>query len=423
MKNPNPLYGACKERDARDKAQAMEKIKASEIHLDKIRGSLFGGAVGDALGYPVEFMSAKRIEKAYGVNGITKYELEPDTGTALISDDTQMTLFTVTGCLVTDTRNSLRGICGPVEAYIKGHYDDWLCTQYMTFKKRKAELDAMSESERGVHSWLVDEPRLYSRRAPGNTCLSALSAEYGKPSRYMPYENPINNSKGCGAVMRVAPIGLSFRAASRNMENVAVAGANVAALTHGHPLAYMSAAMLVHIINRLVFPHRELGAKNLKELVQEALDTAKKLFAGTEYLDELVSIIELAVQLAESKEEDRVCIRKIGEGWVSEEALAIAIFCALRHQDDFSAGVIAAVNHDGDSDSTGAVTGNILGALLGYNAIDEKWKTHLELSDVILELADDLCHGCPMDEFSSYEDADWTTKYIDGKKILKHKNE
>lgn len=69
--------------------------------------------------------------------------------------------------------------------------------------------------------------------------------------------------------------------------------------------------------------------------------------------------------------------------------LAIAIYCSLRYKDDFSSGIIAAVNHDGDSDSTGAITGNILGALVGYDAIEEKWKQNLELADIILEMADD----------------------------------
>ena len=97
---------------------------------------------------------------------------------------------------------------------------------------------------------------------------------------------------------------------------------------------------------------------------------------------------------------------------MAEETLGIALYCALRHQDDFSAGVIAAVNHEGDSDSTGAVTGNILGALLGYQAIEEKWKKDLELSEVILEIADDLCHGCQMSEYSHYRDPAWEAKYI-----------
>lgn len=124
-------------------------------------------------------------------------------------------------------------------------------------------------------------------------------------------------------------------------------------------------------------------------------------------------VIDLAVRLSENGESDLANINRIGEGWVAEETLGIAIYCALRHQDDFSAGVIASVNHKGDSDSTGAVTGNILGALLGFDAIEEKWKTNLELIDVIIEMADDLCHGCQMSEYGHYENHDWVRKYID----------
>ena len=123
---------------------------------------------------------------------------------------------------------------------------------------------------------------------------------------------------------------------------------------------------------------------------------------GIEYIDrEAAEIAAITHSLSENREMDIDNIHRLGEGWVAEETLAIAIYCALRHQDDFSARIIAAVNHKGDSDSSGAVTGNILGALLGYGAIEEKWKRNLELSDVILEMADDLCHGCQMDELGA----------------------
>ena len=69
------------------------------------------------------------------------------------------------------------------------------------------------------------------------------------------------------------------------------------------------------------------------------------------------------------------------------------------------------MNHDGDSDSTGAITGNILGAYLGFEAIEDKWKRDLELSDLILETADDLCLGCPMEEYGMLEDPVWEVKY------------
>ena len=171
----------------------------------------------------------------------------------------------------------------------------------------------------------------------------------------------------------------------------------------------MPAAVLTHIIYRIINPK---GDMTLKEIVLEAERTVSELFKDDKHVKELTDIIDLAVRLSENGKEDLDNINCIGEGWVAEETLAIAVYCALRHQDDFSAGLIAAVNHKGDSDSTGAVTGNILGALLGYDAIDEKWKTDLELKEVILEVADDLYSGCPMSEYVNKYDPDWERKYI-----------
>ena len=112
----------------------------------------------------------------------------------------------------------------------------------------------------------------------------------------------------------------------------------------------------------------------------------------------MTDIIDLAIQLSDNDESDLNNIIQIGEGWVAEETLGVAIYCSLRHKDDFSAAIISAVNHSGDSDSTGAVTGNILGAFLGFDAIEEKWKKDLELYDVILEMASDLHRRAPHGE-------------------------
>ena len=385
--------------------EALKRIKETEIHLDRIRGCMVGGAVGDALGYAVEFTSEEQIFGKYGSNGITKYELDAKSGKALISDDTQMSLFTANGLLVGDTRGAMRGIQGWPRSYVSMSYQDWLLTQEISYEaSRKQPRGGMD----GCTSWLLDVPELYSRRAPGNTCLSALE-NLKNSKRYVDdyIEAPQNNSKGCGGIMRVAPLALDY--GHMDIEKLDMEGAQLAAITHGHSLGYMPAAVLTHIINRIVFAEEK---STLKELVVEARDTVAGIFKKDEHIEELKDIIDLAIELSENEKSDLENINRIGEGWVAEETLGVSLYCALRHQDDFSAGVIAAVNHKGDSDSTGAVTGNILGALLGFDAIEKKWKKDLELIDVIIEMADDLCHGCQMHEYSHYEDPDWTRKYI-----------
>ena len=158
--------------------------------LDLVRGSLVGGAAGDALGYTVEFDRYSEIIARYGKLGITEYELQG--GVAEISDDTQMTLFTANGMLMGLTRGYMRGIGAAPEFYVEYAYQDWYDTQMKSF-------DEVKELSR--HTWLSGIPQLYVRRAPGNTCLTAITDM--KKGR-----TPDNDSKGCGGVMRVAPYGL-----------------------------------------------------------------------------------------------------------------------------------------------------------------------------------------------------------------------
>ena len=117
----------------------------------------------------------------------------------------------------------------------------------------------------------------------------------------------------------------------------------------------------------------------------------KKLFPKAEHISEFTAIMQKAVQLAKTEQDDLSAIHQLGEGWVAEETLAIAVYCALRYQNDFDMALRTAVNHNGDSDSTGAVCGNILGAYLGYNSIPHKYKERLELHDLICEISNMLC--------------------------------
>lgn len=358
--------------------------------LNRFKGCLVGGAAGDALGYPVEFLSASSILQRHGTGGIRAYEL--NKGIAQISDDTQMTLFTATGLLLGATRGVTHGVVGDyAECYIAYNYRDWYLTQTKPYP--------LKETYR--YSWLVNVPGLFSRRAPGTTCMSALSRGMRGTM-----DAPLNDSKGCGGVMRVAPIGLYFSDKKQTIEEVDIIGARAAALTHGHELGYIPAAMLVHIINRI----SEQGA-SIPDAVQDAVHVMPSLFPKAKHLGELLDRINRAVDLASGHPDDLSAIRQLGEGWVGDETLAIAVYCALRYSDDFEKGVVAAVNHDGDSDSTGAVAGNILGASLGFDAIPRKFLERLELLDVCLEIAEDLHHDCQLNASGEVDEL-WASKYI-----------
>ncbi len=401
--------------------------------LDSIKGSLYGGAVGDALGYPIEFLDEDTIHNEYGPEGICDYQLDPVSGKALISDDTQMALFTANGILVGKSRIQEQGVPAPIYRYVRLSYLDWLKTQSLSYSIVKSMSRGYSND---VISWLCDVEELYSKRAPGNSCISALQIhqalekhrnrlnealmngndevleEYEKTcglcNEYL--ERPINDSKGCGGVMRVAPLAMAYDVYNGDRENLLMLdeyAAEVAAITHGHPLGYMTASILVHVVNRLIFGDK---SKKLLELIRGAQEAAGKLFGGNEYLSEMNRLIDLAVDLSANQEDDLTNIHRLGEGWVAEEALAIAIYCSLRYPNDFSKAVTVSVNHKGDSDSTGAITGNIVGAIVGYEGIEDKWKQNLELSDVILEMAEDLCYQDPNNAEFILE-SEWERKY------------
>ena len=366
-------------------------------YRDKIRGSIIGGAAGDALGYPVEFLEHDRITDIYGESGITEYELDTVTGKALISDDTQMTLFTANGLLIGTTRSAARGIAGKPSMYAWIAYKDWLETQTQDYP---VEGEAFKSQ-----SWLLDVPELFDRRAPGNTCLSALHfKEMGT------LEEPINMSKGCGGIMRVAPVGLY--SSKLPLEEVIREGAEIAAITHGHPLGFIPAGIMAGIVNQAAF-HAE--GRTLKEIIEDTTVTAGSVFAAYSEFSYQADLITEAFDLASNGRPDFENISSLGGGWVAEETLAIAVYCALKYEKDFSSAIIAAVNHDGDTDSTGAVTGNILGARLGIDFIEEKWKTGLELYDVLLEMADDLTSGPTVSMYDDDRDPEWSRKYIYGR--------
>jgi len=259
---------------------------------------LIGGAIGDAFGSAVEFLSIDTIREKYGQAGITDL-VRADSGLAEITDDTQMTLFTAEGILRAskngEDKNTEQASQSVYHSYLR-----WLVTQ----GNPKFE-----EYEWIYDGWLLEVKELHHRRAPGNTCLSALlSKERGT------FEKPLNRSKGCGGVMRVAPAGLAY-----SKEIAFRMGAEFAVITHGHPSGYLSAGALAYIISAIV------EGSTLEESVAGALEVLKD-YDGHE---ECAEILEKATELVRSDLKDTEAIKVLGEGWVGEEALAIAVYCSL----------------------------------------------------------------------------------------------
>ena len=354
-----------------DRKETQERLMRS-----RFVGCLLGGAVGDALGAPVEFLRYSEIVARFGPAGITAYA--PAYGRlGAITDDTQMTLFTAEG-LIRDGVRRVLGHRGTVEGLVAAAYDRWLSTQTgwpPRFSGDHESADGLKAGgNRDTGGWLLSHEDLHHRRGPGETCLSALRAmtTLGQPA--------LNDSKGCGGVMRIAPVGLVQGRMGRAPRETMMLGKALAALTHGHPTGAIAAGALAVLVAEIV-QGRDM---------REALAVVYEYLAAERHGQETLDALRRAERWAQHRPDDPVAaILHIGEGWIAEEALAVGVYCALTAR-DFRDGVIRAVNHGGDSDSTGSITGNILGALWGAEAIPTSFLEPLELRDVITELAEDL---------------------------------
>ena len=347
----------------------LQMWKALDASLEKIafrdaaRGCLLGGAIGDALGSPVEFLNKEDIIDEYGKDGVTSY-VEHFDGTGRITDDTQMTLFTAEGILRAEACRQQNRV-SRTEDMVHYAYLRWLKTQGETVNCDTKIIES---------GGLIKEKSLYSCRAPGITCISALKCvPVGSSAN--------NNSKGCGTVMRLAPAGIFYEP-----ETAYEMGCKFSAITHGHPTGIIAGgtfAMLISLLYR---------GKGLEESLIEIIKKLRNIPEASETL--------AAIQAARSAED----ISELGEGWIAEEALAIAVYCSLHHQYDFMSGVLAAVNITGDSDSAASLTGNILGVINGEKAIPEKWKINLREHSIVEQIAEDLC--------TKYQpDSEWQQKY------------
>lgn len=365
------------------------------VYRSRVRGCLLGGAIGDALGGPVEFWNAQQILAACGEVGVTEYlpaDFDEDARYGLITDDTQMTLFTVEGMIRAGVRTD-RGL-GFTVGVTRNAYDRWLDTQLMR------------EPDGARDGWLINEQWLYAQRAPGNTCMSALMDARGGGRTITKFSgSPGNNSKGCGGVMRSAPFGLVSPAFGDALEWQFKSAAEAASYTHGHPTGQLASGALATLIGGIV-----LG-QNLGEAVAMMMGYLER----HELHEETTRALQQAIALAKEPPSIEM-VESLGGGWVAEEALAIAVYAALQYPEpeDMLKALSLAVTHSGDSDSTGAICGNILGALHGEDALPPQLVFEVEGRGTILELADDLVYEFTRREELHREcgpDTRWTTRY------------
>jgi ADP-ribosylglycohydrolase len=351
---------------------SIEPALSAPALKSRIHGCLLGGALGDALGYAVEFDSIGAIRQRFGGQGLSGFEQLPGGG--VFSDDTQMTLYTVDGLAeALEWANS--GVGADVNACLWLAYLRWLATQ-----GEEAGGSAPAPQPR----WIDGQALLHRRRHPGKACISGLATgEMGTSVR------PVNpDSKGCGTVMRSAPFGLIPHIAS---DAVYKLSADAASLTHGHPSARQSAGTFSLLIHRLV------TGEGLQEAAGAVAAGARNLpDVAAELPERLAAALELAAMGVVSPEELN---QALGEGWVAEEAFAVGLYAALatlpggnprtreEAEGHFRAALAVAANHSGDSDSTASIAGNILGAFYGEECLPGEWLDTLEGRDVVRHMA------------------------------------
>ncbi|MEV0050062.1 ADP-ribosylglycohydrolase family protein [Saccharopolyspora shandongensis] len=355
---------------------------------ERFIGSMVAGPMGDALGFAIEFQDIGMIRSNHGDAGLTSPVLRD--GVAQVSDDTQMMLFTLEGLIRAHVARRMNPTDNDPVPEVQHAYLRWFHTQNQPWQLVGGPYAQHLQRPDG---WLITHPELFSVRASSSTCRNAL-AKFAQTQQLPNPQFKINESKGRGGVMRAAPVAVW----SNDPAEVFYAAVGTAALTHGNPSGYLSAGVLAVIVHQLV---RDVP---LPDSVRMARDLLLRWRGHEEQLQVLDAAVELAKKGPVSPEELN---NALGQGRAGEEALAIGLYAVLA-TDNLRDALLLAVNHSGNSPSTGIVCGNIAGALYGTRAIPPEWLTTLELRELIETLVKDA-----LVEFSPGPPTDpaWTQRY------------
>jgi len=330
--------------------------------MRRATGSLFGLAYGDALGKPTEFLSVPEIVVRYGHRGPQDLDGEP----ALVTDDTQMALAVAWALVDAQPSQGRPWSAATLEPPLRQRFLAW-----------------------------ARSPQ--NNRAPGQTCLRACAAlEDG----YRWQRATVAGSKGCGANMRVTPVGLLPGIDDDTLADLAQLQAG---MTHGHPTALAAAeltAYAVKILARDGVPLADLPSRLRARCVEQRLvyrddwlgDLWERPGATTpdEYIargwDECLAVLGRLDAALVAPDRGADPCDATGAGWVAEEALATGLLCALLFPDDPVDALGRAAMTSGDSDSIACLTGAFLGAAHGMDVWPDGWAERIEYADHLAAL-------------------------------------
>ncbi|MGW0890328.1 ADP-ribosylglycohydrolase family protein [Saccharopolyspora sp. NPDC002578] len=373
--------------DRRRSLHAVPRLAASR---DRFLGAVLGCAIGEALGTPIAGSGWDDIQDRHGPQGLRNY-VPAGHPAGRLGSDTQLLLFSLEGTIRAGVSRRTGEVADP-SRHIQHAYQRWLHTQHLSWGRAAGEFLKHTPAPDG---WLVGHRALYQTRNPGRTMMRTLIA-FAKGQQPMGTpDHPVSDSQGSTAVMRAVPAALW----SDDPAEVFRVGQNTAALTHGDPVAYLSAGTLAFLVSRL------LTGCDLATAVDEALDE----LSGHRGQQEVSRKVAAAVRYAASAETTPTHLETgIGNGWSAADALGIGLYAALVADGDIDVALPLAVNHSGNSATTGAVCGSLVGAQAGAAKIPDRWRTELELHDVIEQLAHDASL-----EFGPHppDTEDWTTRY------------
>lgn len=360
---------------------------------DAYRGCLLGLAIGDAMGYPVDTKTWKQIQEDYGPYGLMGYDLR--NGYAEVSSHTQLAVFSCNGLLLGLTRGQVYGKMAPLVRYVGVAQQEWAIGQ------RRYDQPGRNRC------WVFRISEMRHRHCTDTRMVETLNRD--KPGSL---EEPVNRYDTPASLASAVSAGIFAETGKLGLKEADRLGAECVALTHGHPLAFLPGAMIAHVIIDCL----RHGDIPLKAIVKKSLRALQEQFVREfpREISQITALVEQAVSLADERLTQPATAMERLKCDTGAEVLAGALYAALLCEDDFDNAMIVAANHSGRSAAVCCLTGAILGAKLGEEALPEFYMDGLYIADILRELADDLLQGCPMVRGSLLFDGDWESKYLHG---------